>query len=59
VKDIKEKNIEKAKEDLEKARELKKQLDTELRELRKELALAHSHKLVNAFLAKGESYETR
>lgn len=54
VEDLREKDLEKAREDLEKARELRKQLDAELRELRKELAYAHSDRIVNAFLIRGD-----
>ncbi|WP_367884356.1 hypothetical protein [Thermococcus sp. JCM 11816] len=54
MEDIKNKDIEKAKEDLAVARELKKGgLDEKLVEIRKELAYANADKIVNAFLRRG------
>ncbi|BAD85648.1 hypothetical protein, conserved [Thermococcus kodakarensis KOD1] len=55
MEDIKNKDIEKAKEDLAVARELKKGLDEKLVEIRKELAYANADKIVNAFLRRGEN----
>lgn len=59
MEDIKNKDIEKAKEDLAVARELKKGLDEKLVEIRKELAYANADKIVNAFLRRGERNEVR
>ncbi|WP_048150275.1 hypothetical protein [Palaeococcus ferrophilus] len=53
LEDIKAKDFAKAKEDIEKARELKAQLDDALRGIREELAYANADKIVNAFLERG------
>jgi len=56
--DLRKGNMEKAREDLEVARELKRELDEKLVEIRKELAYASADKIVNAFLKHGrESIE--
>ncbi|ASJ02320.1 hypothetical protein A3L09_03155 [Thermococcus profundus] len=54
MEDMRNKNLEKAKEDLAVARELKKQLDEKLVEIRKELAYANADRIVNAFLRRGK-----
>lgn len=51
--DIKAKNFDKAKTDLETARTLKAQLDTALGRIRRELAYHNARGIVNAFLEKG------
>ncbi|KUK27960.1 MAG: Uncharacterized protein XD61_1489 [Thermococcus sp. 40_45] len=53
LEDIKAKDLEKAREDLEIAREKKAALDEELRRIRKELVEANADKIVNEFLEKG------
>lgn len=52
--DLKAKNFEKAKEDLNAAREKKAQLDRELKSVRKELAYKNADKIVREFLVRGE-----
>ncbi|AMQ19091.1 hypothetical protein A0127_07890 [Thermococcus peptonophilus] len=54
MEDIKNRDLEKAREDLEVARELKKGLDEKLMEIRKELAYANADKIVDEFLKRGE-----
>ncbi|MBP1911960.1 hypothetical protein [Thermococcus stetteri] len=54
MEDIRNRDMEKAKEDLEVARELKKGLDEKLVEIRKELAYANADKIVDEFLKRGE-----
>lgn len=53
LEDIKAKDFAKAREDIEKARELKAQLDEVLKNIREELAYANADRIVNAFLEKG------
>ncbi len=52
--DLKAKNYEKAKEDLNVAREKKAQLDGELKEIREQLAYKNADKIVREFLVRGE-----
>ncbi len=52
--DLKAKNFEKAKEDLNVAREKKVQLDSELKKVRQELAYKNADKIVKEFLVRGE-----
>ncbi|WP_461864598.1 hypothetical protein [Thermococcus sp.] len=52
--DLKAKNYEKAREDLNAAREKKAQLDGELKEIREQLAYKNADKIVREFLVRGE-----
>jgi hypothetical protein len=55
MEDIRKRDMNKAREDLDVARELKKKLDEKLVKIRKELACANADKIVNAFLRRGNN----